>query len=499
MTMKRRKRRGIGRLLVRPLLGILFIVIGIMSVKTVFFSSHQRKVKAVAAVAIDTGAVRRLSQAIRIPSISTDEGGIDTAAFLRLDTFISTQYPLVDSLLSRLPVATFSQLRYWPGKDKALQPILLMAHLDVVPIEESSVQKWDQPPFSGKIQDGYIWGRGTIDDKSGAFGILEAVEQLLHEKYQPERGIYLAFGHDEEIGGNEGAKRMAQYFKEKNIRFEYVLDEGQLVLEEAMPGLEAPLAMIGIAEKGFTTLSLSINLAEGGHSSMPPTETAIGILSKAINQLQKHPFPARIDGAAAALFDHVGPEMPLVTKALLANRWLTSPLLDIQMSKEPTTNAMIRTTTAPTIIAGGVKDNVLPSTASAQVNFRILPGETAATVAEYVRKTIDDDRVEVRESNAGTSSDPSAVSPTTSLGYQSIDQTIREVFPGVIVAPALVIGATDSRHYKEVSENIYRFLPIQISRAELKGFHGINERISTANYGKAIHFYKQLIYNSDKH
>ena len=190
--------------------------------------------------------------------------------------------------------------------------------------------------------------------------------------------------------------------------------------------------------------------------------------------------------------------MPLLMKTLLANRWLTAPLLIRQMGNEGTTNAMIRTTTAPTIISGGVKDNVLPSTAMAKVNFRILPGDTPASVEDQVRKIINDERIHIKPSEADISEMPSAVSPTSALGYQVIEQTIREIFPNAYVAPALVIGATDSRHYKDISPNIYRFLPIQITRADLTGFHGKNERISIENYERTIRFYKQLIVNGDK-
>lgn len=497
--MKRKKRRRTGRMRIFIFLGItLLALVGVMIFKTLTFSSKQQKVAPVEAIAIDTGAVGRLSKALSIKTVSTDEK-IDTLGFRKLDTFIVRQYPLIDSLLQRITtVSPFSQFRLWKGADAGLRPIILMAHLDVVPVEESSKDQWAQPPFAGKVQDGYIWGRGAIDDKLSAFGLLEAVEMLLREQYQPKRSIYLAFGHDEEIGGKDGAMRMASYLKSQNIDIEYVLDEGQIVLEEAMPGLSKPLAMIGIAEKGYTTLTLEARLAEGGHSSMPPRETAIGVLSAAIKRLQDHPLPARIDGAVAAMFDHVGPEMPLLMKTLLANRWLTTPLLIRQMSAEPTTNAMMRTTTAPTIISGGVKDNVLPSLATAQINFRILPGDTPESVENLVREIINDTRVQVKRQEAGLAEAPSAVSATNSFGYKTIEQSIREIFPDACVAPALVIGATDSRHYKQVSTNIYRFLPVQLTRADLAGFHGKNERISIENYERAIRFYKQLIINSDR-
>ncbi|MFN7116893.1 MAG: M20/M25/M40 family metallo-hydrolase, partial [Saprospiraceae bacterium] len=266
----------------------------------------------------------------------------------------------------------------------------------------------------------------------------------------------------------------------------------------ALPGLAPPLAMVGVAEKGYVTLHLTAALDEGGHSSMPPKQTAIGILSDAITKLEANPFPARIDGAARGLLDHVGPEMPLPFKIVFANMWLTEDLLKWQFSQAPTSSALIRTTTAPTIIRAGVKDNVLPSTAEAKVNFRILPGETVETVIEQVRRTIGDGRVKVEPDKASFGENPSPVSATNTFGFSVIQKSIREVFPQAIVAPALVIGATDSRHYREVSDNIYRFLPVQVANADLSRIHGQNERVSIENYKNTIRFYRQLILNSTR-
>ncbi len=486
--------RGLLRLLFRLFIFGIVMLIGVMTVKTLTFTSKQISIAPVAPIALDDATVDRLSQAIQLSTIS-QTNQIDTLAFLQLDTLTQRSFPRIDSLLEKNYINRFSPVFKWQGKNPNLLPVLLLAHLDVVPIEDSTT--WEMPPFSGAVKDGFIWGRGTLDDKISAFALLESVEQLLQEDYQPERTLYLAFGHDEESSGRNGALSIANWFKQQNIRFEYILDEGLVILEKALPGLDPPLAMIGVAEKGYTTLKLTVTLPEGGHSSMPPKESTIGILSKAITKLEDQPFPTKIDGASKGLLEHVGPEMSLPFKIIFANLWLTKGMLKWQFSQSPTSYALIHTTTAPTIIKAGVKDNVLPATAEAKVNFRILPGETLETVIAQVRHIIADDRVTVEEDPASFSDNPSKVSKTNPFGFLVIQKSIREIFPKVVVAPALVIGATDSRHYQEVSDNIYRFLPVQITNEDLSRIHGQNERVSVENYKNAIRFYRQLILNSN--
>lgn len=484
------------RLLLRFVPWALVLLAGILLVNTLLFTSHQVTVPPAAPIAVAPEAPARLSAAVQVPTIASD-AGIDTAALLRLDALARRSFPLVDSLLERLPAeAGYSWLWRWPGRNAALAPALLMGHLDVVPVDEAPGDAWEEAPFSGAIRDGYIWGRGSIDDKASVWGILEAVELLLAAGFRPERTLYLAFGHDEEIGGENGAARMVAYLKREGVQLEFVLDEGQLVLEDALPGLEPPLAMIGIAEKGYVTFELTVNLPEGGHSSMPPRETATGILGRAVFRLQQHPLPARIDGATAAFLDHIGPEMRPLYRVLFANRWLTQGLLKTQFSGNPPANALIRTTTAPTVLKAGVKDNVLPSRATALVNFRILPGETSTTVRTSVVEIIDDERVSVAVREGDRVDEPSPVSATDAFGYGVIEKTIRQIFPTAVVAPALVIAQTDSRHYQPIAKQVYRFQPVLLEQADLSRIHGRNERISLENYERAIHFYHQLIRNA---
>ncbi len=472
----------------------LLIVIAIVIIKTVSFASKQIDVEALEKIEITDKPIQRLAGAVQIPTISTRAALPDSSAFLQLHEYLDKEFVFVDSILDKYAINEYSLVYKWPGKNARLKPICLMGHLDVVPVEDLSLDKWKEAPFSGKIKDGFIWGRGTMDDKVSVLGILEAVELLLKEGYQPERSIYLAFGHDEESSGINGAKEIAAHFEAEKIQFEYVMDEGTVILEEAMAGLNPPLAMIGISEKGYCTLTLNAQLEQGGHSSMPPQETAIGILSRALAKLEAKPFPPQLDGPASAMFEYVGPEMELPNKAIFANMWLLDGVLKSEMSKSPSSNAMMRTTTALTMLRAGLKENVLPSKATAKINFRIAPGDDVDFVVNYVRKIIDDPRIVVVPPEI--IENPTPVSDVESFGFKVIHRTIKEIFPKTVVAPSLVIAATDSRFYTHVSDNIFRFVPLQIEREDLSRLHGINERINIEAYKESIRFYRQLILNS---
>jgi len=488
--------RKLRRLLTRLLLLALLILAAIFTVNTISFSSKQITVQPAGAVNIDDGAIGRLAGAVRIPTVSW-EGKIDTGAFLLLDTFFQKNYPLVDSMLEKTTVSGFSHIYKWQGQNARLPPILLMAHLDVVPVEDGG-SSWSVDPFGGKIEGGYLWGRGSMDDKSSACGILEAIEMLLQVDYVPQRTVYVAFGHDEEIGGDNGAKQIAAHFKQKNIEFEFVLDEGNLIIEDALPGLEKPLALIGIAEKGYATFEISVNLDEGGHSSMPPSGSAINLLAGAVLKLKNNPSPAKIEGPVRAMFGHTGPEMGLFNKIMFANLRWTQELVKWQMSKDAASNAMLRTTFAPTMVDGGFKENVLPAQASVTLNCRILPGESVESALKHLRKVVGDDRITVSLSKKSPASEPVPATDMGTFGYSVLQVTVREVFPEAVVAPALVIAATDSRHYQAVSKNILRFQPLQVKRADLKRFHGLDERIEVEGYLQMVRFYRQLLLNSCK-
>jgi len=389
-------------------------------------------------------------------------------------------------------VNQYSLLYTWQGKDETLKPILLMAHQDVVLVEQETLEQWNQPPFDGKIADGYLWGRGALDVKCGLMGILEAVELLLQEGFQPNRTVYFAFGHDEEIGGSQGAVKIAELLRSRNITFEFVLDEGGVIVNRIIPGTSKPVALMGIAEKGYLTLELKVE-TKGGHSSMPPKHTAVGILSEAITKLENNPFPDNMQ-FASQLFQYIATEIPFFQKMIFANIWLTRPLIERKLSELPAMNANIRTTAAPTMFKGSDKENVLPMHAAAVINLRIMPGESVASVIEYVTKIINNPQIKI--DTLGVASNPPPVADIHAAGYEIIKKTIYQTATSeLIVAPFLVIATTDSRHFIKLSENVYRFIPIILKQQDLNRIHGVNERISIENYLQMVKFYYCLIQN----
>lgn len=495
------RRTRLRRILRRALLwatAALLALAAVLVVNTLRLAPQPVSVTPAAAPPLDAdAAAARLGQALRFPTISYPDGAqIDSTTFRGLHAFLETAFPAVHARLQREVISGLSLFYTWPGRDASLAPVVLTGHLDVVPVEAGSAQGWTHPPFSGEVRDGYVWGRGALDDKSGVVGILEAAELLVQEGFVPERTIYLAFGHDEESSGRRGAGVMAARLAERGIRPALVLDEGGAITQGVVPGVAEPVALVGIAEKGYLSLELSTEAA-GGHSSAPPDETAIGVLSRAVARLEAHPFPARLDGATAALFERLAPHLPFGQRMAFANRWLLDPLLRRALLASPATAAALRTTTAPTMLAAGLKENVLPERASAVVNFRILPGETVESVETRVRETIADARVRLRRLDGHT--DPSPVSRTDADAFRLVERSIREAYRGdaVIVAPYLVTAATDARYYAPLSEHVYRFNGYTLGPADLRTIHGAGERISVESYTQAVAIYYRLLRNTN--
>jgi carboxypeptidase PM20D1 len=456
--------------------------------------SNQVPVRLAPDIIIPEAAAARLAGAVRIPTISyADSAAFDTAAFTALHDYLQKQFPRAHAGLQREQIG-YSLLYTWHGSDPALKPIALMGHLDVVPVEAGTESKWERAPFGGVVDAGFVWGRGAIDNKATITGALEAVEILIGEGFRPRRTLYLAFGHDEEVGGTRGARKIAELLKQRGIKLEMVLDEGGIVGDGIMPGVEPPTALVGVAEKGFVSVEL-IARASGGHSSLPPRESAIGILSAAIARIEENQMPARVEGATKQMFGRLSPHFPTLQRAVFANLWLTRPLVMRKLESSPTTNAMVRTTTAVTIFQAGTKENVLPTHARAVINFRILPGDNIADILEHVRAVVDDPRVEIKPA-ASFSAEPSAISRTTSDCFRAIERTVRSLAPTAVVAPYLVVVVTDSRFYADLTDNTYRFLPVRMAPNDLQRMHGINERIAVKDYEWAIRFYHQLISNA---
>ncbi|GAB5472148.1 MAG: M20 family peptidase [Maribacter sp.] len=473
---------------------ILFV--GYLFINTLGFNSKQISVTPVTPAVGNPQAIDHFAEALKIRTVSPEKSiDFDSLQFGKFNHFLAETYPLVDSLLDKKIFNSFSHLYKWQGSDSDLKPIILMGHLDVVPVIEKNLSEWKVDPWAGTIRNDTIWGRGTIDDKVGVVGIMEAVEQLLSQNFKPKRTMYFAFGHDEEIGGRNGAVAMANYLQQQGVKAEYVLDEGGVISEGLVPDMTKEVALIGTAEKGYLSLNLNIRI-EGGHSSMPGKETAIDVMSNAITALKNNPLPAKITIPLEQFMEYLGPEMPFLNKMVFANKSVLGPILLNVYESTSSGNAQIRTTTSPTIFNSGVKDNIIPMTASATVNFRILPETTSDDVIAHVKRIINDDRITITKGSFV--SEPSKLSATDNAQFNTLNTTILQLFPEVIVTPYLVVGGTDSRHYGEVTDNIYRFSPIHLNKHSQKSFHGLNERVAVSDFYDAIAFYVQLIQNSNQ-
>jgi carboxypeptidase PM20D1 len=474
---------------------VLAVLVAALAVNTLRHKTQQIVVPLSTRATIDERAVsERLARAVQFRTISYEAPSEESRSqFLKLHAYLAESFPRAHSALTLEIVGGYSMLYTWVGQDARAKPILLMAHQDVVPVAPGTEKQWHADPFGGEIRDGFIWGRGAWDDKGNLMAILEAIDALAAAGFKPHRTIYLAFGHDEENGGMEGAAAIAELLAKRGVHCEFALDEGLLITEGIMPGVAVPVALVGVAEKGSVTVRLKA-AANPGHSSMPSSGSAIGTLARALVRVEASPMPATIGGVVGDMFDAVVPEMHGINRVVLSNRWLFGPLVLAQLERVPSTNAMLRTTTAITVIRGGNKENVLPGEAEALVNFRLIPGDTAVAVVDHVRHVIGDDRVAV-ELTAGAT-EASTVASHKSAAYEVLNRTIRELFPGVVVAPGLMIGATDSRHVTTVADQTFRFSPVRARAEDLSRFHGTDERIAIANYADLIRFYGALIRNS---
>jgi carboxypeptidase PM20D1 len=472
---------------------VLVIIIGFYRANTLYVDKQYYPETETEKVAVNIDkAVATFSKAIKIATISKDyPAAVTPEPFLAFHQHLVDSFPTVHSVASREVINGYSLVYKFAGTDNSLKPILYMGHMDVVPVDEDTLDKWSHAPFSGTVADGVIWGRGAIDDKSTVMALMEAMEITLSEGKAPKRTLYFAFGHDEEIGGSQGAKKIAEHFQQQGVKFEFVLDEGGLITENMINIVDQPLAIIGIAEKGFMNIRL-IAERPGGHSSMPPENTGPGILAQAIVKLEQNKFPATAKYTNIT-FDAVGSHSNLTTRFVMANQWLTAPLIISQMLKEQKTAAGVRTTTAVTMLKGSSKSNILPTKASAVVNFRILPGETIETVLVHVKSIINDDRISYEVFMANN---PSKVSSTENIGYKLLSQTIREFANDTLVAPYLVMGGTDSKHFYPLTDSVYRFLMIRVNPETMKLIHGINEHISIDNYVMSIQFFHELLRKS---
>lgn len=440
-------------------------------------------------VSIDESkASENLAASIRFKTISyQDNEQFPKQEFDNFINWASITYPEFHQAM-KLERLEHSLLFKWEGSDSTLAPILFEGHYDVVPVIPGTEDLWEEMPFAGTISNNRIWGRGSLDDKSGVIGLMEAATHLINNNFQPKRTVYFGFGHDEEIGGG-GAALITEKLKNDGVQLHWSLGEGSFVNRGFFPGVNKLVAPINVAEKGIMNLMI-VAKAKGGHSSTPSKRTAVTILAEALVKLEKEPLPGSLEGLSAAMFDEVSKHMPFGYRFLFANRWLFGGMIDSQMSSTPVINAMIRTTTAPTMLSGSIKSNVLPIEASALINFRLHPRDSIKSVTEHVRRIVGSDEVEVRSLGG---MEASGISSWNSPGFNIVASSLDKIYGDVVSVPGLMIAASDTRHYSKIADNSFRFNPFSIVPEDMTGFHGTNESIDVDSFVAGVKTYIEII------
>jgi carboxypeptidase PM20D1 len=470
----------------------LVMLVAIIAVRTVTYSpptaSSFAGVLAPAPPINAARAAQHLAEAVRLRTIShQDAAANDLPEWARLHGWLQATYPAAHAAMSRTVLAGHTLVYTWRGSDPSLPAVLLMAHQDVVPVTPGTEGDWKHPPFAGVVTDDAVWGRGTIDDKGSLVATFEAIEALAAAGFAPRRTLIVVSGHDEEAGGS-GAEAAARWLQSQGIRAEFALDEGLAVVSD-LPIASQPVALIGVAEKGYATLKVTA-LARGGHSSAPPPETGVTTLARAVLAITERPFPLEFKGPAADMVRGLAPHGSTLVRMAVANEWLFQPLLVRQIAGTPAGAASLHTTIAPTMLRGSPKENVLPQDAAAWINYRIAPQDTAAGVIERARQATQG--LDVRLEWAGTAYDPSPLSSRTSEAFGLLAALASEQGRRP-VAPALVNATTDSRYMRDIAADVYRFQPIVASLRDFEMVHGTNEHLTLDNLQRLCGFYARLI------
>lgn len=476
---------GLGGLVV---VFILFIVI-----RTILFKPKKSKTALASEVKFDHDrAIYTLQELIKLKTISyKDEAKEDYEEFLKLEEQVKILFPLVNKVCKFTKVSKKSLVFYWKGLEQTKEPIVLMSHYDVVPVEE---ELWDVDPFSGLIKDGYLWGRGTLDTKGTLNAVLSSVENLIKEDFVPKKDIYLCFSGNEETLGY-GAPDIVTWFEKQGISPSLVLDEGGAVVDNVFPGVKKDCALIGIAEKGAVEIQLTLK-SSGGHASAPKAHTNIGELAKACVKIENKPLPRNLTKPVRLMFDTLGRHSNFLYRMIFANLWLFSGLLDkVNKKQGGELNALMRTTIAFTQMEGSSANNVIPPVAKLGINSRTMAGETSDSTVEYLKKVIDNPDIQITKHNPN---EPSRISEVDAWGYKKVENAVFETWGDLIVSPYLMFAASDSRHYGRISPYVYRFSPMKLTKEDRNTIHGNNEKIKLENIIKSVEFYIRLIQGLNK-
>lgn len=468
-------------------LALVFLFLAVILIRTLAFKPKKEEPVPATEEKFDRdAAINALRELVMCKTISRyDHADEDETEFEKLINKLPSLYPHVFEVCTLIKLPDRALLFKWSGKESK-EPTVLMAHYDVVPVNESS---WEKPPFDGIIEDGVLWGRGTLDTKVTFNGVMSAANALIGEGFVPEQDIYFAFSGGEEVNGL-GAVHIVDWFEEHKITPALVVDEGGAVVEDIFPGVKARCGMIGIAEKGMIDVSYR-TISSGGHASAPKPHTPVGILSRACCKIEQHPFPAHITPPVAKMFDTLGRRSTFVYRMIFANLWCFAPLLDRLCKKNGgELNALMRTTVAFTRMSGSSANNVIPPEASMISNIRLNPADTMDGALAYLEKKIGDPNVEITKIQG---MNPSRVSETDCPAWDKVANAVAGTWRGCIVTPYLMMQCSDSRHYGRISDHVYRFSAMALTRAERATIHGNNERIRLESIGEAVEFYLRLM------
>ena len=466
---------------------LIVVFLAVVTVRALRFTPKPQPRLSQEEVSFDRdAAVDALAQLVRCKTVSYNDHSLeDEAEFQKLISLLPRLYPNVMETCEFRQLPDRALLLRWPGKNPG-DPAVMMAHYDVVPVNE---QSWDKPPFEGILEDGVLWGRGTLDTKVTFNGILSAANHLIARGFRPEKDVYFAFSGGEEVNG-QGAPNIVAWFREQGIRPALVVDEGGAVVENVFPGVKVPCGLIGIAEKGMMNARFRAR-SQGGHASAPKPHTPVGVLSAACKRVEDHPFKAHIQGPAAQMFDTLGRYSTPLYRVIFANLWCFGWLLDLMARKSGgEMNALLRTTVAFTQMQGSSARNVIPPEATMVANMRLNPSDSVASALDYLKKTVANDAVEIA---ALESFEPSPVSETGCEAWDKVAASVAETWRGCVVAPYLMVQCSDSRHYGPISNHVYRFSAMDLTAGERSTIHGNNERIRVETVGKAVEFYIRLL------
>lgn len=475
------------------ILAMLVVIITVMLIRASKLKPEDIVIGDSCGIDVDTDrAVKNLSEMIKCKTISRpNPDDVDWAEFDKLLVYIENAYPMIHKNLKREIIAEHSLLYTWKGEDEDLLPLALMSHMDVVPVMPGTEDDWKHDAFSGDIDDNYVWGRGALDMKGQLVSVLESVETMLEKGIKPKKTVYLCFGHNEEVVGSSGggAQAIANTLHDRGVKLGLVIDEGGAIVSGKTFGIDGLIGMLGVCEKGYADIKITTK-HEGGHSSQPPRNTGLVQVCEAIVKLEKNQFGKRFIKPVEGTFLEIGKHMSFGMRMIIANMWITKPLLLTFLAKSKMTNAMVRTTVVPTMAEGSPAGNVLPQTANMIVNCRLLQGEKIADVFEHIKETAKNDNIELELLRG---KEPSAISPIDGDEIQLVKNSVRKVFGGIPIAPYLMVGGTDSCFFECLTDNIYNISPFKMTPENLGSIHSTNEYIEKKQLENGVKFFMEVI------